>query len=222
MGIQYDYHKRERSNSWQIKHCEVLLEEAEKYSNTSLVLYATLEARNLLEITEFDLMLMSTHKSEWDTLTEMARGKYGLTKSNNKYKALKYRYQTFSEAISRVLLDVKIKIYDYKASEVLQTRLSEYVHIYTRKSEELEYKSEYIQSGIKTVNEVLNFVKNYYVVHNNGYVFGILKFSTLSASIKAEFEKWKAGVSEDTESLFEKLKKINDKESSGAKAKRVE
>lgn len=137
MGLIYEYHKREPHNSWQLKHCEVLLEEAEKYNNTSLVLYAALEARNLLEKTEFDLMLMSTEKSEWEALSQMARGKYGLTKSNNKYKALKYRYQTFSEAITKVILDFSLKVYDYKASEELQNGLAEYVHIYTRTPDEL-------------------------------------------------------------------------------------
>ena len=222
MGLTYDYHKREPHNSWLLKHCEVLLEEAEEYNNTSLVLYSTLEARNLLEKIEFNLMLMSTDKADWETLSQMARGKYGLTKSNNKYKALKYRYQTFSEAITKVILDFELKIYNYKSSEDLQTKLSEYVHIYTRTPEELEYKSDFIQTGIKVVNEVISFVKSYYVIHDNGYVFGMLNFSTLSGSMKAEFEKWKIDVSEDTKGLYNKLKEINDKEAGGAKAKLVE
>ena len=222
MGLAYDYHKREPHNSWQLKHCEVLLEEAVKYNNTSLVLYAALEARNLLEKTEFDLMLMSTEKSEWETLSQMARGKFGLTKSNSKYKALKYRYQTFSEAITKVILDFALKVYDYKASEELQNNLADYIHIYTRTLEELEYTSEFVQSGIKCVNEAISFVKSYYVIHDNNYVFGILNFTTLSGSMKAEFEKWKADVSEDTEGLYNRLKEINDTELGGAKAKMVE
>lgn len=222
MGLTYDYHKREPHNSWQLKHCEVLLEEAVKYNNTSLVLYAALEARNLLEKTEFDLMLMSTEKAEWETLSQMARGKYGLTKSNNKYKALKYRYQTFSEAITKVILDFSLKVYDYKASEEVQNNLAEYVHIYTRTPDELEYTSEFVQTGVKCVNEAISFVKSYYVIHDNGYVFGILNFTTLSGSMKAEFEKWKADVSEDTEGLYNRLKEINDTELGGAKAKMVE
>ena len=222
MSLTYDYHKREPNNSWQLKHCEVLLEEAEKYNNTSLVIYAALEARNLLEKTEFDIMLMSTEKDEWEALSQMARGKHGLTKSNNKYKALKYRYQTFSEAIAKVLLDFELKIYDYKSSENLQTKLSEYIHIYTRTPKELEYKSEFIQNGIKTTNEAIAFIKNYYIFRDSGYVFGILNFSTLSPSMRNELEKWKASVSEDTADLFKVLKKINDIEAGGAKAKLTE
>ena len=218
MGLKYDYHKREPHNSWLLKHCEVLLEEAKKNNNTSLVLYAALEARNLLEKTEFDLMLMSTDKDEWETLSQMARGKYGLPKSNNKYKALKYRYQTFSEAITKVILDFELKVYDYKASEELQNNLAEYIHIYTRTPDELEYKSDFIQTGVKSVNEAISFVKSYYVTHDNNYVFGILTFSTLSGSMKVEFEKWKADVSNDTNDLYNRLKEINDKESDGAKA----
>lgn len=221
MGLIYEYHKREPQNSWQLKHCEVLLEEASKYNNTSLVLYSALEARNLLEKTEFDLMLMSTDKAEWETLSQMARGKYGLSKSNNKYKALKYRYQTFSEAIAKVILDFPLKVYDYRASEELQSKLAEYIHIYTRTPEELEYLSEFIQTGVKYVNEAILFVKNYYVIHDHEYVFGILDFATLSGSMKSEFEKWKTEVSEDTEGLFSRLREINDKEAGGAKAELV-
>jgi hypothetical protein len=36
--------------------------------------------------------------------------------------------------------------------------------------------------------------------------------------MKAEFEKWKADVSEDTEGLFNRLKAINDRGAGGAKA----
>ncbi|MEQ9168248.1 MAG: hypothetical protein RLO12_18460 [Fulvivirga sp.] len=222
MGQIYDYHKREPHNSWQLKHCEVLLEEAAKYSNTSLVIYAALEARNLLEKTEFDLMLMSTEQTEWETLSLMARGKYGLTKSNSKYKALKYRYQTFSEAITKVILNFELKVYDYKASEILQNKLAEYVHIYTRTPEELKYTSNFIKSGINNVKDTIAFIKSYYVVHENEYLFGILNFSTLSGSMKDEFEKWKSAVSEDTNALYERLKKINDEESGGLKAKLAE
>ena len=221
MELIYEYHKREPQNSWQLKHCEVLLEDAAKYNNTSFVLYAALEARNLLEKTEFDLMLMSTEKSEWESLSQMARGKYGLTKSNNKYKALKYRYQTFSEAITKVILDFSLKVYDYKASEELQNRLSEYIHIYTRTAEELEYTSKFIQTGTTYVKEALSFIKSYYVIHDNGFVFGILNFESLSGSMKAEFEKWKTDVSDNTEGLYKRLKEINDAEANGAKAKLV-
>lgn len=221
MRLTYDYHKREPHNSWLMKHCEVLLEEATKYSNSSLVLYATLEARNLLEKTEFNLMLMSTDKSEWQDLANMAKGKHGLTKSNNKYKALKYRYQTFSEAIVKVILDFELKVYDYKTSENLQTELSEYLHTYTRIPEEMEFKSDFIQNGVLLVNKTLEFVKSYYVKKDDGYVFGLLNFSTLNGSMKNEFELWKQDVSEDTEGLYQRLKVINDTENDGAKAKQI-
>lgn len=221
MGQTYDYHKREPYNSWLMKHCEVLLEEASKYSNASLVLYATLEARNLLEKTEFDLMLMSTDRGEWQELANMAKGKHGLTKSNNKYKALKYRYQTFSEALVKVILDFELKVYDYKTSENLQTELSEYLHTYTRTPEEMEFSSDFIQNGISLVNKTLEFVKSYYVKKDDGYVFGLLNFSTLNGSMKKEFELWKKDVSEDTDGLYRRLKEINDKENGGAKAKPI-
>lgn len=221
MVYTYDFHKREPQNSWQLKHCEVLLDEAFTHNSTSLVLYAALEGRNLLEKIEFDIMLMSTDNTEWESLAQMAKGKNGLSRSNSKYKALKYRYQTFSEAIVKVILDFELNVYDFKTSEELQNKLAEYIHIYTRTPEELEYNSDFIQSGIKYINETISFVKSYFVVHNYGYSFGILNFSTLSGSMKNEFDKWKAGVSEDTDELYNKLKEINDREGGGEKAKRI-
>lgn len=44
MSLEYDYHRREFHSNWHLIHCEVLLSEAKKYKNTSLVLYAALEA----------------------------------------------------------------------------------------------------------------------------------------------------------------------------------
>jgi len=222
MSKQYDYHKREPHTSWQIVHIEVLLEEALKHENVSFVFYAALEARNILEQTEFDLILMSTDKTEWENVIALAKGKSGLEKGNQKYKALKYKYQSFSEALTKVILDFSLKIYDYKASDKFQSLLADYIHIYTRTPEELQFYSDYVQRGIGIVYETIAFIKSYYVKQDDGYVFGLLNFNTLSEALKKEFENWKNSVSEDTEALYEKIKKINDEQSGGAKAVLVE
>ena len=222
MGFIYDYHKREPDNTWLIEHIKVLLEEAKKNKNASFVIYATLESRNLLEKTEYDLMLMGTEKSEWESIALMAKGKNGLDKTNSKYKSLNYRYQTFSEAISKVLLAVELKIFNYKVSDELKQKLSEYLHTYTKSPDELLYESEFIQNGVKSVSETLSFITSYYTKTIKGYVIGIMNFSSLSSSMRTEFESWKKDVSEDTKGLYDILKEINDREAGGAKAQFVE
>ncbi len=218
MCPQYDYHQREHNTSWQLVHIEVLLEEAEKYHNSSLIFYAALESRNMLEQTEFELILMSTNQEEWEDVVSMAKGKSGLSKGNNKYKALKYKYQSFSEALTKVILDFSLKIYDYKTSADLQSQLADYIHIYTRTPDEIKFDSDYIQAGIVVIKEALSFVKSFYVKKDDGYIFGIVNFNTLSKPMKDEFERWKNDVSEDVDSLYLRIKKINDEQSGGAKA----
>lgn len=218
MGKKYDYHQREPHASWQLLHIDVLLEEATKHENVSFVFYAALEARNILEQTEFELILMSVDKSEWGNVVALAKGKSGLERGNQKYKALKYKYQSFSEALTKVIMDFSLKIYDYKLSDKLQGLLADYIHIYTRTPEELKFNSEYIQKGILLIKETVAFIKSYFVKQDDGYIFGLLNFGTLSKTMQDEFERWKNSVSEDTEGLYQRLKKINDEQSGGAKA----
>ena len=160
---------------------------------------------------------MSTNKSEWNTIEAMAKGKSGINKTNKEYKSLMYRYQTFSEAISRVS-EIPVKAFDFKTSGQLQKDLSEYLHIYTKVPSDMNYESEFIQKGIRKAKETVVFVENFFVKNESDFTFGCLKFDTLKGSFKTEFENWKKGVSEDTESLYLRLKDINDKEFGGAKA----
>ncbi len=219
MRFTYDYHKRQsENNAWLLKHIEVLLGEAKTHSNTSFIMYAALEARNILEKTEFDIMRASTDKSEWPKIADMAKGRNGITKTNKEYKGLKYRYQTFSEAFVRVITDLNLKVYNYKQSEYMQDQVSEYLHVYTKTEEEMHFDSAFIQEGVLLIQSVVEFIKNYYVLHDGTYVFGLLNFSTLNGGIKEEFEKWKSGVDEDAEALYLRLKAINDRDNAGQKA----
>lgn len=217
----YDYFKREHDLSYLMRHVEILLEEATTNESISSVIYACLECRNILEKIEFNLILMSTEEAEWSKIEEMAKGKSGIQKTNNEYKILRYRYQTFSEAISRVS-DLPVKAFDFKGSEQLQKRLSEYLHIYTKAPSDMSFYSEFIQKGIQAVKDTLDFVHNFFVKDEQGYSFGVLNFHTLNGSFKSEFDSWKKDVTEDTEGLYNRLKKINDEEFGGAKAKPVE
>lgn len=218
MNRNYDYHTRENNNSWLLKHIEVLLEEAEKYKNISFVFYAAFESRNLLEKTEFDLILMSQNEEDKQNLIEIAKGKNGLRKTNEKYKTLKYKFQTFNEALCRVIIDdIRVQIFDYTKSGNLQTELGEYMHVYTLSENDYNYNSQFIQNGIAIINDTLNFIKSYYTLTNSGFVYGIINFNSIKGSIKQAFDNWKNSSSFDTQKLFEELNEINQREFNGKK-----
>lgn len=208
MAEIYDYHKRIQRESWLIAHIETLIREAKIHSNASFVLYASFEIRNLIEKISYNLILMSSNKTEWEEIETSAKGKQGIRRSNDKYKSLKYRFQTFSEAIGR-LAHLPIKAFDYKKAEELENDLGEYVHTYTRSQSDMNFDSDFIKNGLKKVEESLQFVKSYFVQQNGNNVFGILNFSTLTGEYKTEFDNWKAGVSTDTDGLYLKLTEIH-------------
>jgi len=211
MAETYDYFKRIQSPSWLITHIETLITEAKTESSTSSVLYASFEIRNLIEKICYDLILMSTNKNEWEEIEKTAKGKQGIRRSNDNYKSLKYRFQTFSEAIGK-LANLPIKAFDYKKAEELENDLGEYVHTYTRSQSDMNFESDFIQNGLKKVEESLQFVKSYFIQENGNNVFGILNFSTLTGDYKTEFDNWKTGVSTDTVKLYNRLVEIYKKE----------
>lgn len=206
----YEYHKRVQNESWLITHIETLLKEAELEQSTTSVLYAAFEARNLIEKICFDLLLMSTSKTEWPEIHETAKGKHGIRRSNDKYKSLRSRFQSFSAVLGR-LAGLTLKVFDFKKAGELENDLAEYVHTYTRPQHDMNYASEFIQNGINKIQESLIFIRSYFTIENGCYTYGIVNFSTLPDEFRKEFEIWKIGTSDDTESLYLRLKTLNDK-----------
>ena len=214
----YSYHKRIHHASWLLMHIEVLLNEARKHQNVSFILYACLECRNLLELIEFELILMSTNENSREELIDKMKVKGGIQSVNKELKILKFRLQTFSECISKIS-DLPVKAYDYKKSEELQKGLSDYIHIYTRSQEELTFGSEFINNGIAKIQETKTFIKTFFVKSDDSYTYGVLNFETLKGGrFFDEFINWRNSVDTDTDALYERLKKINDTFYGGAKA----
>jgi len=218
MNINYDYHTRENNNSWLLKHIDVLLEEAEKNMNISFVFYAAFECRNLLEKTEFDLILLSQNEEVRENLVEIAKGKNGIRKINEKYKTLKYKYQIFNEVLCRVIIDdIRVKVFDYIKSGNLQTELGEYMHIYTLIESDYNFNSQFIQNGIHLIKKTIDFVKSYYTLTKYGYLYGIINYNSIQGSIKQVFDNWRSSPSFDTEKLYNELNEINQHEFNGKK-----
>ena len=211
MTIIYDYHKREQTPSWLLAHINTLLREAISNNNSSFILYAAFEIRNLIEKISFDIIYMSTSGTERAKIESIAKGKQGIRRSNSEYKALKYRYQTFSEAIAKVA-GLPIKAFDYKKAETFETELGEYVHSYTRNQEDFNFSSEFIQNGVLKIKEAVKFIEEYFVKINGDGVFGVLNFSTLTGEYRTEFETWKCSVDTDCDALYERLRVIHERD----------
>jgi len=211
MEETHNYFKRHQNEGWLIAQIEFLLSEAKTESSTSSVLYSTFEARNLIEKISYDLIRMSVNESEWSEIEKMAKGRNGIDKTNSKYKALRFKLQTFSEQIANIA-NLPVKTFNHDLADSFVNRLADYIHTYIREQKDMNYASDFIQNGITLVEESLNFVKNYFTIQNGKYVYGILKPKTLTGLYKIEFENWKNSTSTDTAALYGRLLEIYKKE----------
>jgi hypothetical protein len=205
----YDFYKREQNPDWSRLTIKSLLAYAKEHKCSSFIIYASLEARNVIERVEFEVLVIALHDSldlEWRDLIEEYNG---IQKLNNKYKVLKYRYQTFTEAFSSVILDdFSLKFFDFKKAEDFRSKLAGYIHLYTRMPEELLFESEFMQSGVKLIEEFISFLGNVFTIHDKQIVYGTVNFSTLKNGFDIEFKNWLNCVDEDIEALKERLREI--------------
>lgn|GEM_PF-6036926 len=206
---EYYFHKRVQNISWSILQLKALLELIKKQESTSLLSYAALEGRMVIERIEFEILVMAVHNSQdikWQDYIEEYKG---IQKVNAKYKALKYRYQTFTEAFSRVIInEFSIKPFDFKKAEDIQSSLSQYIHLYSKSDADLKYEGKFIQDGIKLIEESIQYLENLFTIHDGSYVFGVLDFSSLKNGFEIEFDRWLKTLDEDVDGLTARLQKI--------------
>jgi len=216
--IKYDFHKREQNLDWSIKTIEVLLENSTRLESASYLIYAALECRIIIERVEFEILVMAAHESENKEWIELIKSFKGIQKVNSKYKGLKMRYQTFTEAFSKALIeDYPLKPFDFKAAETLQSELSQYIHIYYRQKEELDFESTFMQAGFQLIKTTLTFLENLFLKEDDGYLFGVLNFASLKDEVGYEFKDWLQRKDEDVESLTNRLIAINENRNNGQK-----
>jgi len=205
----YKFHERELNPSWSILQMKELLKIAIDQNSSTLISYATLEGRIILERIEFEIITMSAHCSEDSQEQDVIDKNNGIQKVSSKYKALRYRYQSFSEAFSRVMLDeYSFKYFDFKSAENLQSRLSQYLHLQTRKPNDFSFESDFIQTGINLINETITFIEKLYNAYEGKFIFGTFDIDTLKNGFEVEFENWLKAVDNDVDALTNRLKKI--------------
>lgn len=205
----FNPYQREHNLHWAVLQMRTLLGNALKLKSSTLISYAALEARMIVERVEFEILVMAAHESlnsDWQDFIEKQNG---IQKVNSKYKALRFRYQSFTEAFSKVILiDLPLKPFEFKKAEDFQSKLSQYIHIYTRRNEELLYESEFMQDGVKLIEQTILFLENMFTLQDGKYVFGVLNFSSLKNGFELEFNNWLKSLDEDVEALIQRLKNI--------------
>ena len=209
MEREYNFHERMQNPSWSFIHIENLLDLSRKNKNSSFVVYAAFESRNIIERIEFELIVMSANSILGIKDFEDIKKKHGIQKANKKFNALKFRYQTFTEAFSKVVKpDLNLKTFNYKEAERIKVNLSQYLHIYSRTVQELEFDSTFIQEGFNHIKSSTDFLKNYFTKDINAYYFGILDFMSLKEPMKSEFVSWLNGREQNIEKLTDRLDNI--------------
>lgn len=204
---QYNFRMRFQDLSWSFITIENLIKQSKESKNTTLLIYAAFESRHILERIEFEAIVMSANSRFTIKDFENIKKHHGIQKANKKFNALKFKYQTFSESFSKAV-GPDLKAYDYKKAEDIKGKLSQYLHIYSRTDQELEFDSSFIQSGFVEVQSAIDFLKSYMSIDNGGYYHGILDFMTIEGAIKSEFISWLNSLEQNNDELTERLIKI--------------
>ncbi len=209
MKQQYDFHTRIQNPYWSIIHIENLLEYSRQNKNSSFVIYAAFEARNMLERIEFELIIGAANSKFGKQDFEEIKKRHGIKKANKKFNSLKFRYQSFTEALTKAIkTDLNLRFYNYKESEKLKENLSQYLHLYSKTDDELEFESDFIQNSFHHIKKSIDFIKNYFTKDANGIYYGGLDFMTLEEPLKTEFQKWLSEPEQNNEVLTERLLEI--------------
>lgn len=218
---EFKPHERSLDPVWLIEQIKLLIHYAKNLNDSSFVIYAALETRNLFERIEFELLAMAAKGTDTENFLRGIRGKTGIKKTNDEYKILKFRYQSFSSAVTKAIFEGgSLNKFDYKKSEEFCSKLSQYIHTYSRLPEDIIFESEFISSGISLIEECINYFMEEFFEIINGYItYGVFDFETLTPSVKMEFDKWLIGVDENEEDLIKRLTEINNRENGGKKTR---
>lgn len=218
---EFNTNKRLVGPNWLMAQIKLLIHSAKMLSNSSFVLYAALETRNLIELIEFDLLDISAKGTDSESFLMEIRGKTGIQQMNKKYKTLKYRYQSFSSAATQAIFEEgSLKKFDFKKSENFCNELSQYIHTYSRRPDEMVFGSEFINQGIALVEDCLNYlISDFFEIIDGHLIYGVFNFNTLTQSVKNEFDKWLNCVDENEDALLQRLIEINKNEYGGIKIK---
>lgn len=194
MKYTHEASKRKHNVAWILFQTVDLLQKAVRLRDVSKVLYASLEARTLLEMISVSKLLCSVPAHERDELRGVMKPKNGIEKSNSKNKSLNLKLQEFMEVLSEVeSFPASFPIFKFSECKDIQTRLSQYVHSYTRLESEVVFDSNYIQNGVTVINEAIEFAKLNLVDNSEKQTYYIInvEINSLPSWVSEILTDWK-------------------------------
>ncbi len=207
-----DFTKREHKPTWLLEYIEHLLKKANEFHNTSFVLYAALETRNLLELIEYSLIFMSLSEQEREKISETAHEKGAVEKFRNEYKTLKYKHLKFFQMVMELspsLPSAPIGIFNINIIDKYSKEISGSIHIYTKVDNDFIYKGDFVKATFEKIREICDFLRTNFVIEKDGknyFVTGNLVISSLPPKMKEIYLEWKNEPRQD-ETILEELKK---------------
>lgn len=187
---------RDHSLKWILSRTRDLLDKSAKHNDGSLMLYAAFECRNMLEMLDFHLLWTGSDESIQKGLIDLAKEKRGIPKANSSYKGLNYKYQEFWAALTdTVNMPGGLKRYEYKKSGQLQEALGEYMHSYTKKTDDFKLDSPYMKEAKRLINDTVDFIEDFCLKKDHkgqdAIIYGGDKISSLPDKVRGIYEEWR-------------------------------
>ncbi len=143
---KFNPHIRKQNLSWSIIQIKVLLNQSERDKSSTFLIYAALECRIIIERLELAPLVMAASSLDDNTWKNELDKFKGIQKLNSKLKSLKFKYQSFTSAFAKAVLEnCPLLPFDYKTAENLQSKLAKYIHVYSKTDNDFLFESDYVK-----------------------------------------------------------------------------
>lgn len=214
--------QRHHTPTWILKKIADLVDKGKRFEDSSSIIYACLEARNLLELISMVKLQCSVPEEDRERITAAAKPQRGIQDVDKELKALRFKTQEFMKAVLEVA-DEEFPVFRISESEAIQSRLSQYVHNYTISMADMEFGSEYLNAAFPAINDAVAFAKANmrYNPDRNTYNIGNVDMITLPNWAEAILEEWKTGQIKDKAALTAAIVDGGNKFEADAKASEI-
>ena len=172
--------ERHHTPTWILKKIADLVDKGKRHEDSSSILYACLEARNLLEMISTTKLLCSVSDEDRARITAAVKPQNGIKGVNKELKALGLKTQEFMNAVCAVE-NQEFPVFNFTESDDIQHRLSQYIHTYAVLMADMEYGSDFINAAFPAIEEAMAFarVNLIYNPDRNTYAIGNLDVTTM-------------------------------------------
>jgi hypothetical protein len=205
----YNPSLRDGSPLWLIKKIEQLREESKMEKDSSKLIYACFESRNLLENLEFHFVYPAFSEGERPEVLKSIRKADGIRKTFEKIEKNSHDYQIFLKALCLALNMTPPPYYNFKTSQQLKSSVNDYCHIYAISNKELTFGSDYIKTGFKRIEEILIFLKESKIY--NGFTALGTPLKDFDSETLTLYNKWKERIINNEKQLIIEVKALIDK-----------